>query len=151
MGLVVGFLIVGLVVAVAAVFVIREAGRLRADPPPPVFDVDEAFDWVIRRLPDIVAATLTDADVRRILTFQLEYLHRTGVSVNGTTAAPRGPILVGGREMVDYIVRRSEATGEAYIPEQVDGVLETQLTYLRAIGAVGPAADPGELPPDSAR
>jgi len=37
-------------------------------------------------------------------------------------------------------------TGEAYLPEQVYGVIETQLSYLRAIGAVGPPAkaDPGD-------
>ena len=34
------------------------------------------------------------------------------------------------------------ATGEAYIPEQVHAVVETQLAYLRAIGAVGDAARP---------
>ena len=38
------------------------------------------------------------------------------------------------------------ATGEPYLPEQVYGVIETQLTYLRAIGAVGPVVDTGELP-----
>jgi len=36
---------------------------------------------------------------------------------------------------------RAAATGEAYLPEQVYGVLETQLAYLRSIGAVGPPAD----------
>ena len=48
--------------------------------------------------------------------------------------------MFGGAEAVDYIVDRAAATGEAYLPEQVDGVLETQLAYLRSIGAVGPAA-----------
>jgi hypothetical protein len=37
-------------------------------------------------------------------------------------------------------VDRAAATGEAYLPEQVYGVLETQLAYLRSIGAVGPPA-----------
>ena len=49
---------------------------------------------------------------------------------------------MGGAETVDYIVSRSAATGEAYIPEQVHAVVETQLAYLRAIGAVGEVARP---------
>ena len=62
----------------AAWFVIREAGRLAAEPPPPVFDMEEAFDWVVAHLPDLVAATLTTEDVRRILDFQLEFFQRKG-------------------------------------------------------------------------
>jgi hypothetical protein len=148
-GLVVGFLIVGLVVVVAATLVVREAGRLRADPPPPVFDVDEAFDWVVQHVPDIVAATLTPDDVRRILRFQLEFFQRTGVSVGGSSPHPRAPVVVGGSETVDYILDRAAATGEAYLPEQVHAVVETQLTYLRAIGAVGPATGPDDPSPES--
>ena len=52
-------------------------------------------------------------------------------------------MIVGGAETVDYIVSRSAATGEEYLPEQVHAVVETQLAYLRAIGAVGDAAGPG--------
>ena len=50
--------------------------------------------------------------------------------------------MIGGAETVDYILERCAATGEAYLPEQVYGVLETQLSYLRTIGAIGPAAGP---------
>jgi hypothetical protein len=76
------------------------------------------------------------------------------VSSNGSTAYPAGTVVIGGPETVEYIVERSAATGEAYLPEQVYGVIDTQLSYLRAIGAVGPAAGPdvdpesgGSIPP----
>ncbi len=48
----------------------------------------------------------------------------------------------------DYILDRARATGEAYLPEQVHAVVDTQLAYLREIGAIGPPAEslPGELP-----
>ena len=62
---------------------------------------------------------------------------------------PPGDVIVGGAETVDYIVSRSAATGEAYLPEQVHAVVETQLAYLRAIGAVGDAAGPGSDDPIS--
>jgi hypothetical protein len=141
MQIVAGFLVVAIVVAVAAWLVIREAGRIAKEPPPAIFDLDEAHDWVVAHVPDDVAATLTSDDVRRILEFQLEYFEKKGVSGNGAGPKLAGPIVIGGAEAVDYIVQRAASTGEAYLPEQVHGVLETQLTYLRSIGAVGPPAD----------
>ena len=85
-----GFLVVGIVVGIAAFFVVREAGRIAKDPPPALFDVEDAYDWVVDHLPDDVAATLTPDDVRRILDFQVEFFKRKGVSANGSTAYPPG-------------------------------------------------------------
>jgi len=145
--LVVGFLVFGIVIAIAAVFVVREAGRIADEPPAALVDPDDAFDWVVEHLPDDVAATLTPDDVRRILDFQFEFFRRKGVSVNGSRSGPSGPVVVGGAEQVAYILDRSRTTGEGYIPEQVYAVVETQLSYLRAVGAIGPPADPDEIPP----
>jgi hypothetical protein len=139
--IVAGMLVVAVVVAIAAVLVIREAGRIAKEPPPALFDLDEAHDWVVAHVPDDVAATLTSDDVRRILELQLEYFDKKGVSGNGSGPHATGPVVVGGPEAVAYIVDRAAATGEAYLPEQVYGVLETQMAYLRSIGAVGPPAD----------
>jgi len=147
MALVVGFVVVGLVLAIAAVFVFREAARMSEAPPAAIFDPDDAYDWVVRHLPDLVAATLTPEDVRRILDFQLEFFQRKGVTGNGSSAHPPGDVIVGGAETVDYIVSRASATGEQYLPEQVHAVIETQLAYLRAIGAVGDAARPASDDP----
>ena len=140
MEIVAGMLVVAVVVAIAAVLVIREAGRIAKEPPPALFDLDEAHDWVVAHVPDDVAATLTSDDVRRILELQLEYFDKKGVSGNGSGPHATGPVVVGGAEAVAYIVDRAAATGEAYLPEQVYGVLETQMAYLRSIGAVGPPA-----------
>ncbi len=141
MQIVAGVLVIAIVVAVAAWLVIREAGRIAKEPPPALFDLEEAHDWVVAHVPDDVAATLTSDDVRRILELELEYFDKKGVSGNGSGPHATGPVVVGGAEAVAYIVDRAAATGEAYLPEQVHGVLETQLAYLRSIGAVGPPAD----------
>jgi hypothetical protein len=145
MAIVAGFLVVGIVVGIAAFVVVREAGRVARKPPPALFDLDDAFDWVVANVPDDVAASLTPDDVRRILDFQVEFFRRKGVSANGSTAHPEGLVVVGGAETVDYILERCAATGEEYLPEQIYGVVETQMHYLRTIGAIGPPADaPGE-------
>jgi hypothetical protein len=143
--LVVGMLVVGVVIAIAAALVIREAGRIAKEPPAALFDVEESYEWVVAHLPDDVAATLTPDDVHRILEFQLEYFERKGVSGNGSAPRAPGPVVVGGAEAVAYILERAASTGEAYLPEQVHSVLETQLSYLRSVGAIGPPAD--EPPP----
>jgi len=147
-------LVIGIGFAIAAWFVVREAGRLTTEPPPVVFSLDEAYEWVVEELPDEVAATLTPADVRRILTFQVEYFDRSGIAPKtrgggggGTTsggngAEPHPPAVVGAAEVVDYLLERSAATGEEYIPEQVYPVVEILLEYLAATGAVSTPADP---------
>jgi hypothetical protein len=140
-----GFLAVGIVIGIAAFFVTREAKRIAERPPPALFQFDDAVAYVVDHVPDDIAATLTPADVRRILEFQVEFFKRKGVSSNGSTAYPPGPVVIGGSETVDYILERAEATGEPYLPEQVYGVIETQLSYLRAIGAVGPPVENDEL------
>ena len=106
MEVVAGFIVVGLVVAIAAWIVTREAGRIARNPPPALFDFEDAFEWVIAHLPDDVAATLTPDDVRRILDFQVEFFKRKGVSSNGSTAYPPGTVVIGGSETVDYILER---------------------------------------------
>jgi hypothetical protein len=154
-GLVGIFLVVGLVVAIAAVIIIREAGRLARTPPPALFDTADAYEWIVEHVPDEVAATLTPDDVARILELQIEFFERHGVSRNGGSTATGGPVVVGGAEQVAYIVERSGDTGEAYLPEQVHAVVETQLAYLREIGAVGPQAaserPEGDEPPSPPR
>jgi hypothetical protein len=145
MVLVAALLVFGLVCAIAAWFVAREAARLSYDPPPPVFDAEEAFDWVVAHVPDDVAATLTPADVRRILDMQVEFFQRKGVTGNGSSRHPPAEVIVGTSETVDYIVDRAAATGEAYLPEQIYAVVETQLAYMREIGAVGNAADDSDI------
>ena len=47
-----------LVVAIAAFIVTREAGRIARNPPPALFDFEDAYEWVLEHLPDDVAATL---------------------------------------------------------------------------------------------
>ena len=98
----------------------------------------------MRHLPDIVAATLTPADVRRILDFQLEFFKRKGVSGNGSSVEPKRPSSSGPAETIEYILERSAATGEAVPPRAGRAVVECQLAYLRFIGAIGRAAGPDE-------
>lgn len=141
-----GVLAVALVFAIAAVVIGREARRLDAVPPRPTFDLDEAVDWVANNLPFEVSAVLSHDDVRQIIDWNLEYFRSKGVSGNGRSAHTDGPVVVGGAETVDYVLARAQSLGAPYTASQVHAVLDAQMTYLEAIGAVGPQASPEEPP-----
>ncbi len=130
--------------AVAAVVVGREARRLDAQPPRPVFDPDEAVEWVANHLPFEVSALLSHDDVRRILDWNLQYFRSKGVSGNGSSPHVQSPIIVGGAETVAFVLEQAGRLGKDYTPAQVHAVLDAQMTYLEAIGAIGPEA-PDEL------
>ena len=139
------FAVVGVVLAIAAALVFREAARLSEDPPDAVFDPDDALGWVVRHLDDLVAATLTEGDVKRIIGFQMEFFAQRRVSHNGTREPVQVPALLTPEETVSFILERCADTGEAYISEQVEAVMDCQLDYLRFIGAIGqPVGDADE-------
>ena len=57
-------------------------------------------------------------------------------------------VVVGGAETVNFVLMRAQSAGFAYTPAQVHAVLDAQMTYLEAIGAIGPVAgQEGEPPP----
>lgn len=143
----VGIGVVVIVLFVGAVFVVRESARMDRQPPSRPFDMEEAVDWVVQHISDEAAATLTLDDVELIIELQLEYFSKKGVSGNGHGNDSDAPVVVGGSETVEYIVRRAAERGQGFIPEQVHAVVETQITYLRSIGVIGPRADesPGDV------
>lgn len=135
-----GLVALAIAFAVAAAVIGREARRLDAEPPRPVFDPDEAVEWVANHLPFEVSAELSHGDVRRILDWNLQYFRSKGVSGNGSTPHVETPIVVGGAETIAYVLDQAGRTGADYTPDQISAVLEAQMSYLEAIGAVGPEA-----------
>ena len=142
MFLVFAFIGIAIVFAIAAVVVGREARRLDAIPPRPTLDLDEAVEYVANHVPFEVSAVLSHGDVLQILEWNIAFLKTKGVSGNGSDVhITETPIVVGGAEAVDYVMTRSEQVGAGYTADQVRAVLEAQLAYLEAIGAIGPPAD----------
>jgi hypothetical protein len=146
------WLIIGVVAVVVLVFVIaafaigRETHRLDAMPPAPSFELVYAVDWIAERLPEEVSAQITYEDVRDIVDWHLQELAEHGVEQ--TAGAASGEVVVvDGRAAVDAVMYRALAAGREFTPAQVKAVLDGELAYLEAIGAVGPEADAA---PDSA-
>jgi hypothetical protein len=130
---------VAVVFLIAAVLVGREARRLDAEPPRAVFDIDEATEWVANHLPFEITAVLSYADVRQILEWNLEFLRARGMTA-ADGGAPEA-IVVGPEEVADFVLDRARASESPYSEDQVAAVLDAQLGYFDAIGAIGPPAD----------
>jgi hypothetical protein len=127
-----------LVFVTAAVMVGRETRRLDQLAPEPVFDLTEAVVWIEQRLPDEVRAQITYADVRDLVDWHLTDLGTRGVA---TTIGPDGTaVIVGAEDSVDALVMRMLALGRDVEPSHVKAVLDGELNYLVAIGAIGPEA-----------
>src|ERR1041384_3176113 len=104
MAVVLGAVAVGLILLIAALAILRESQRLATLPPRPTFDPDAALEWVVQHLADHAAAQLTVDDVRVILDLQLQYFKAKGVSQNGSTSNPIGPVVIGGGGNGGYIL-----------------------------------------------
>src|SRR4051812_3650692 len=135
------------VVVIALVAVGREAFTLGAQPRQAHFDLEEAVTFVADRLPDEVTAVLTFDDVRSILRWHIEYLRDRGVPVRRDQNAG-GPVVVEDDEGVAWVLGKADEVGLEVTDEEVATVLEVELEYFRAIGAIGgPAPGLPELEP----
>lgn len=140
--------IVVVVVGIGLVAVGAVTGRLAAEPPTSVFDLDEAVHYVADRLPDDVTAVLSYDDVRSLLGWYLDYLEVKGVageSDHDLEGRPSGPIVAGEDEGVAYVLGRATEFGVEVDDVQVLQVVEAGVDYLTAIGAIGTEVPP---PPD---
>jgi hypothetical protein len=129
------------VVAIALVAVGREAFTLGAQPKQAHFDLEEAVTFVADRLPDEVTAVLSFDDVRSILRWHLEYLRDRGVPVRRDQSASGGPVVVEDDEGVAWVLGKADEVGLEVTDTEVAIVLDIEVEYFKAIGAIG-----GEAP-----
>lgn len=113
---------------IAAIAIGRETGRLAVQSPRPVFDMDEAVEWIGERLPFEVSAELSHDDVRQIVQWSLDQL----------SVRPEDEVLVVDDETLAYVQVRARGAGHAWTEQQIQSVLDVQLGYLEVIGAAGP-------------
>lgn len=145
------FAVLGLVavVVIGLVVVGGETARLATVVRPAVFDLAEAVDFIADRLPTDSQARLSHDDVRWVLLADADLLE-------ASTAGPaerrypwsRKPVaqvqpdeVVDEDQAVARIIARADDEGRDIADEDVVAVLDTRLSYLEAIGAVGPEAE----------
>jgi hypothetical protein len=135
------------VFAIAAVTVGREAFRLGHQPPPTIFDLDEAVGHVADELPAEAQARLTFDEVRTLIRAEIEHLEAQGVlAAPGheiqLEAGATPDVVLADDEAVAVVLGRAEAAGLEVSDEDVYHVIDSLHGYLASIGAVGPRAAP---------
>jgi hypothetical protein len=134
-----------LVFAIAAATVGREAFRLGHQPPPTIFDMDEAVNHVADDLPGSAQARLTYDEVRLLITFALEHFEAKGVLAEpgADVALPDGDtpaVVLADDDAVAMVLGRAEDLHVDVTDEEVYQVIASLHGYLSQIGAVGPPA-----------
>jgi hypothetical protein len=133
-----------IVFVMAAVVVGREARRLDAVAPRVVYNVDEAVEFVSDRIPQAAQARLTPAELERLLSFHLRWLHAKGLQPSDVADRRQDidtPTVIDEDSVVAFILGEADREGVEVL-EDVDvvAVVEAHLAYFDAIGAVGPRA-----------
>jgi hypothetical protein len=136
-----------LVFAIAAATVGREAFRLGHQPPPTIFDLDEAVEVVADGLPSDAQARLTYDEVRHLIRAELDHLRSKGlfalpgedvaVAVDGDG---QGDVVVADDEAVAVVLGAAEEAGLDVTDGDVYLVISGLHEHLADIGAVGPRA-----------
>jgi hypothetical protein len=134
-----------LVFAIAAATVGREAFRLGHQPPPTIFDLDEAVAQVADALPLEVQARLSYDEVRELIVAELDHLESRGVlAAPGDDVALQDgdtpDVVVADDDAVAVVLGRAEELDMDVTDEDVFQVIAALLGYLAEIGAVGPPA-----------
>ncbi len=139
-------LAVALTFVIAAVSVGLVSGAMARRPRRSVYDLEEAVDFVADRLPGQLTAKLSYDDVYNVLLFHCEYLARKGIA-SERTAEDVGTslVVVPDDEPTAYVLGRVEDEGLDIDDEDVVTILDVELEYYDAIGAIGPRL---ETPPE---
>jgi hypothetical protein len=144
-GVMIVFAVVGavLVLVVALVAVGDVVGRLRTEPARNIFENDEALEFVAQALPDEVTAELSYEEVQRIMRLHLDYLHEQGVARSGgDLPMGGGPQVVESDDAVRSILDRAALVDFYPKSDAVRLVVDAQLAYFEAIGAISPVSEP---------
>lgn len=134
-----GAFLVGVFLVVVALVVWQEAKR-RPSYDPLEYVIEDAVKHVAERLP--AESTLTRADVRRILEWEVFYLQ--GMAQEDRSN-PVETVAGGHQASIEYIADQILMKQDvAYSHEQIESVLDLEADYLQAIGAIGDPVESGE-------
>ncbi len=143
------FFAIGATVVLLIAFVAlgQVIGRLEHERQPAVYELDAAVDWIADRLPDEITAQLSYDDVGRILQWHLDWFDAVGIaSLHGEELAGKNArtdeAVAIDEAAVDAVVARALSEAGSGTATHIDAVavvcvLDLQMRYLTAIGAVG--------------
>ncbi len=144
------FVVMGFVIfAIAAVTVGTVVGQSRGHARQSVFDVEEAALWVGERLPPEIQVQLSFTDVEALLGWYIDYLEEHGVAyerdADRAEDAEGGALVVDEDKALAFVIGRASRAEVDVTDEEIVVVLDSTISYLSAIGAIGSVVDePGD-------
>jgi hypothetical protein len=97
-----------------------------------IYGEEDSIEFIMARLSDDAGSRLGTSDVRRILEWSVRYLQDPDLRT-GRDAPP----IAGGTEAAEYVQSQAVNQGFPYDGPLIMEVLDLQIEYLVAIGAVG--------------
>ena len=94
------------------------------------YGVEESIKYITPRLSEETRQVIGHKRVRRILEWEMKYLHEA------LSADPDGEVVLGGEKAIAYIMERTAAQGFDYDRAIVAEVLGLQAEYMASIGAL---------------
>jgi hypothetical protein len=111
-------------------------GTIRMPGAPVAYGVEESIKYITPRLTEATRATIGPKSVRRILEWEMSYLHER------LDSGSDEPVVLGGDEAVEYVLNQTQQQGYTYDRATVTEVMQLQAEYMESIGALDrPVAD----------
>jgi hypothetical protein len=105
-------------------------GTIRLPGAPVAYGVEESIKYITPRLSDSTRAKVGAKTVRRILEWEMSYLHERLDSDSDK------PVVLGGDEAIDYVLQQTTRQGYEYDRGTVAEVMRLQAEYMESIGAI---------------
>jgi len=136
------FALLGLVIVVVIGLVVvgRETARLASSGRPAVFEMDEAVAFIADRLPEQTQGRISHEDVRWVLLADADLLETATSELPAAKIAEAAVEVVDEEAAIARILALADEADRDLADEDVVAVLDARLTYLEAIGAIGPEA-----------
>ncbi len=136
-----------IVFVIAAVAVGRVTANLARTPERAVYDPEQSLEFVAEALPVDVTAELSYDEVQTMLRLLHDHLHSKGVATTaGDARLSTEMAVIDPDDAADYIVYRARLADLIVTPAQARAVVDAQLAYFEAIGAIGGPVEPPEDP-----
>jgi hypothetical protein len=129
------------VFVIAAVAVGRVTANLAASEARSVYDPEQALEFVAEALPAEFTAELSYDQVQMMLRLFHDYLHGEGVATTAGDDRVDDPAVVDLDAAADYIVHRASLADAVVGRAHAAAVIEAQMAYFDAIGALGGPVD----------
>jgi hypothetical protein len=105
-------------------------GTIRLPGAPVAYGVEESIRYIAPRLSEDIRAKVGSKSVRRILEWEMNYLHERLDAGSGE------PVVLGGEEAIGYVLQQTARQGYEYDRETVAEVMRLQAEYMESIGAL---------------